>query len=93
MHESTSTEAREISLKFIYQCDTEKLYYFSDTHFSSFISFQAPTQAAKKMAKIISEGVLSKLDEIDRILNKFSKKMDGGEDACHGQSYLESGRI
>lgn len=74
MHESTSTEAREISLKFIYQCDTEKLYYFSDTHFSSFISFQAPTQAAKKMAKIISEGVLSKLDEIDRILNKFSKR-------------------
>lgn len=74
MSESTSSEARELSLKFIYQCDTEKLYYFSETHFSSFISFQSPSDEAKAMSRILCEGVLSNLDNLDAILNKESTK-------------------
>ena len=71
---STSTEARELALKFIYQCDTEKLFYFSDTHFSSFISFLEASEEAKVKSKKICEGVFSELDTIDGVLNKHSKK-------------------
>lgn len=71
---SLSTEARELALKFIYQCDTENLYYFSDSHFNSFISFQGPEEEIRKRARIICEGVLSDLSTIDQLLNDFSPK-------------------
>jgi transcription antitermination protein NusB len=71
---STSTEARELALKFIYQCDTEKLYYFSDTHYSSFISFLEASEEAKTKSKRICEGVFTDLDTIDGVLNKHSAK-------------------
>jgi N utilization substance protein B len=74
MSESTTSEARELALKFVYQCDTEKLYYFSDSHFSSFISFQSPSEEAKKIAKKICEGVFGDLDQIDEVLNENSTK-------------------
>ena len=74
MAESTSTEARELALKFIYQCDTENLFYFSETHYSSFISFQEPSEGAKKMSRTLCEGVLSSLDQIDSTLNNCSTK-------------------
>ena len=69
MTESTSTQARELALKFVYQCDTEKLYYFSDSHFNSFISFQEQGEEAKTKARVMCEGVFTKLDEMDEILN------------------------
>jgi len=74
MSQSTTTEARELALKFVYQCDTEKLYYFSEAHFSSFITFQNPSNDAKKIAKNICEGLFDKLEQIDIILNQHSKK-------------------
>lgn len=71
---STNTDARGHALKFLYQCEIDKLYYFSDSHFNSFFSYFEIKEPVKKFAKHLVEGTFSKLNEIDQILGETSKK-------------------
>lgn len=74
MNDNQSTMARELALKFLYQCESEKLYYYSESHFNSFISFQNPSDLAKERAKHLCRGVMEEKDDIDTLLNEVSSK-------------------
>ncbi|MEZ4741506.1 MAG: transcription antitermination factor NusB [Bdellovibrionota bacterium] len=66
--------AREFSLKFLYQCESEKLYYFSHNHFNSFFSYFSVPGNIQEVAHRICEGVFNKLGEIDNFIEKSSNK-------------------
>ncbi len=66
--------ARDFALKFLYQCETEKLYYYSESHFQSFVSYFGIPSETAKLAKEMCQGALSRLDVIDKHINESSKK-------------------
>jgi N utilization substance protein B len=68
------SEAREFSLKFLYQCESEKLYYFSDNHFNSFFSYFECPEATREKAEEICKGMLSDLKKIDALISETSIK-------------------
>ena len=66
--------ARELSLKFLYQCETEKIYYFSENHFNSFTSyFKYPPEVIVR-AKHLCKGVFEKIESIDQHIEQASEK-------------------
>jgi N utilization substance protein B len=64
--------ARDFSLKFLYQCESEKLYYFSANHFQSFASHFGIGPSTAVLAKKICLGTLSQIHKIDQIINEAS---------------------
>ncbi len=59
------TIAREFVVQFLYQCESEKLMHFSESHFTQFVQhFQVPSQVVA-MARELARGTLEKLPEID----------------------------
>jgi N utilization substance protein B len=68
------TQARDFSMKFLYQCESEKLYYFSDSHFNSFFSYFEVTPAVKILARVLCEGAFARIEEIDQLISEASKR-------------------
>ena len=68
-----NSDAREFAVQFLYQSETEKIFYFSDSHFSSFCeNFNLPTKVAK-LAEVKCRGVLDILEQVDAIITEHSK--------------------
>jgi N utilization substance protein B len=61
-------------MKFLYQCESEKLYYFSESHFNSFFSYFEVGIDVKAIAKILCEGSFAKLGEIDQLISATSQR-------------------
>lgn len=38
MSENPKSRAREFAVQFLYQCESEKIFHFSDSHFQAFVS-------------------------------------------------------
>ena len=68
------TQAREFSLKFLYQCESEKLYHYSENHFNSFFSYFEAPEKVKAVAREYCEGTFAKLTEIDKLVGEVSEK-------------------
>lgn len=65
--------SRENAFKFLYQCDSESLNYFSEPHFQTFTRhFEAPANTIQHCRKLC-EGTLSNLDRIDEIVVQNTK--------------------
>ena len=60
-------------MKFLYQCDSEKLYHFSESHFNSFFSYFEASPAVKTVARVLCEGSFSRIEEIDQLITDTSK--------------------
>lgn len=68
------SQAREFSLKFLYQCESEKMYYFSENHFNSFFSYIESSEATKEKSLELCQGVFSDLKKIDQFISETSLK-------------------
>ena len=66
------TNARTAAIQFLYQCECERLYYFSSSHFDGFSSYQnlGPDTSAQAMS--FCHGVLNNLKVIDEFLSACS---------------------
>ena len=69
-----NSAAREASIRFLYQCEAEKLYYFSPVHFASFSKYFPIPAPALAACQGYCRGVLDELGRIDQIISSHSSK-------------------
>jgi N utilization substance protein B len=61
-------------MKFLYQCESERLFHFSESHFNSFFSYFEATPEVKTVARSLCEGAFAKIEEIDLLISEASKR-------------------
>lgn len=64
--------AREEALKFLYQCEAERIYHFSDGHFEAFAAHEELTGPVKVKTKALVRGTLEQLEQLDTSLDEAS---------------------
>ena len=67
-----NTSAREFAMQFLYQCELEKLYYFSESHFTAFAQHQSVPTEQITMCRTITRGTLEDLHSIDEQIQTAS---------------------
>ena len=65
--------SRDFAVQFLYQCEADKIFYFSDEHFYNFLDHFKVDQVAKEYLKVLSQGVLSNINRLDEIVSTHSK--------------------
>jgi N utilization substance protein B len=67
------TTARDCAIQFLYQCECEKIFHFSDAHFNNFAkNFKLEATVAKYTSELV-KGILNNQTELDEIIQKSSK--------------------
>jgi N utilization substance protein B len=65
--------AREWAVQFLYQCEIEKLYFFSEAHLDRFIQdFEVPATLCEFMRSLV-EGVFSNLSALNETIEGLSE--------------------
>lgn len=73
MNTNSNSPARDYAVQFLYQCESEKLYYFSPSHCDLFIShFSIDTSSTKYFLKLV-QGVLEDIAKLDEVITRHSK--------------------
>jgi len=73
MSDNRNTIARDFAVQFLYQCESEKVYYFSPSHFETFTAnFNVP-QSSLKMMKELVRATLDKRNDNDPLIETFTK--------------------
>lgn len=67
------TGARTFSLQFLYQCEMEKVYFFSDTKFKNFLSHNKVSKNLEPLIEVLCKGVLENADHYDGKITQASK--------------------
>ena len=70
----TSHEARELALKFLYQCETDRIFYFSQGHYRDFIHYLEKSGPAVDRAAVLCERVFSEQSGIDERISSVTEK-------------------
>jgi N utilization substance protein B len=70
---SQKTQAREFALQYLYQTDLVKIYYFSQSHFSSFCEQNHIEESLGKILRTMVEGTLENLIKTDQTIKSHSK--------------------
>lgn len=65
--------AREFALQFLYQCESEKVFYFDDVRFSAFVEHFSVREDVVGLTRDLVSGVLGRLQEIDQHLTFSSE--------------------
>jgi N utilization substance protein B len=63
---SPRTEAREFAVQFLYQCESEKIFHFSEPHFDSFMRHFAVPNKIGETLRTMASGTFAQLPEIDQ---------------------------
>ena len=65
--------ARDFAVQFLYQCECEKLYYFSPSHFDVFAANFDVTRETRDYLAALAKGVLGDISRLDNIVSENSK--------------------
>lgn len=88
MSENPKSKAREFAVQFLYQSESEKILYFSESHFLAFVqNFQVPSELVPAMREM-SRGTLEYLSEVDRQLQETSSNWKLGRMAATDRNIL-----
>ncbi len=68
-----NTTARDFAVQFLYQCEADKLFYFSDEHFENFVQYFKVEPTFKDYLNTLVKGVLSNINKLDEIIAGHSK--------------------
>lgn len=60
----SKSQARELALQFLYQCECEKLFYFSEPHFRDFVTYH---QVSPKVARAMRDMVAASFAEYNQM--------------------------
>ena len=82
------SQARDVAVKFLYQCECEKIYFFTSSHFKSYSSYFEIKEKVSSNAKILCMGIFKDLEKIDSLLGKHSKKWPVDRMAAMDRSIL-----
>jgi N utilization substance protein B len=65
--------SREFAVQFLYQCEADKIFYFSDEHFQTFLHhFKVENSLSDYLLKV-TKGVLSNINKLDEIIAAHSQ--------------------
>lgn len=67
-----NTSVREEALKFLYKCDIEKIYYFSNLLFESHSDDFQFNRYLRQQTKNLAKGVLDNLFDLDQTIHRAS---------------------
>lgn len=70
----SKTQAREASVKFLYQCDLLDLFYFSASHFSEFARSLELEESVRVYASILVKGAFENMKEIDSTISSCATR-------------------
>lgn len=68
-----NTLARDFAVQFLYQCEADKLFYFSSEHFEAFTSYFKVEGLQRSYLESITKGVLENLNKLDERITTHSK--------------------
>lgn len=68
-----NSASRDFAVQFLYQCEADKLFYFSDEHFYNFLEHFKVDDVARVYLKALTQGVLSNINRLDEIISTHSK--------------------
>ena len=68
-----NSAARNLAVQFLYQCECEKLFYFSDSHYDYFADSFEIDQKIRHQVKSFVSGTLDNLNGIDSSVSKVSE--------------------
>jgi len=67
------TTARELALQFLYQCECDRVYHFSEAHYAAFLqNFNVSSRSSQLMQPLV-EGVMQNLSDIDTQIGSASQ--------------------
>jgi N utilization substance protein B len=69
---SRKSEARELAVQFLYQCESEKLYHFSESHLGAFVAHFAVAPDLVPYVRDLAQGVLDNVSELDQKIQDVS---------------------
>lgn len=69
-----NSEARAIAIKFVYQCESEKMFYFSASQYKNFCKYFSVSENIAAIAQQFIQGVFREFDQIDGLINQASRK-------------------
>lgn len=70
-----NSRAREAAVKFFYQCEIEKVYYFSLAHFQRYAAhFLDGEQPLTSITQTLCQGTFTSLPAVDAQINKYAPK-------------------
>lgn len=73
MSDNRNTMARDFALQFLYQCESEKLFYFSPPHFETFAAnFNVPHDVVNPMRSLV-RATLDKRNDNDPLIEGHTK--------------------
>jgi N utilization substance protein B len=64
------SEARDWALQFLYQCETNRMYHFSEPHFDEFWKYYDIPAKMLDFMKSLAKGTLENLGELDQVIAK-----------------------
>jgi transcription antitermination protein NusB len=71
--QNQNTLARDAAVQFLYQCEAEKIYYFTPNHFDVFISHYHVDARVKPYTQHLAQIVLEQLPKLDELISQSSK--------------------
>ncbi len=66
-------QSREWALQFLYQCEIEKVYFFSEAHFERFANDFQVSAPALSFMRLLVEGVFQRLSDLNETIEKQSE--------------------
>ena len=72
MSRNPKSLAREYAIQFLYQCESEKLFHFSDAHFQDFVQHQQVPPTLVGPLRELTGGTLERISEIDARIQEVS---------------------
>lgn len=72
MSRNPKSEAREFAVQFLYQCESEKLFHFSDSHFQTFIHHFQVSPGLVAMLRELARGTLEHSNDLDLRIQEVS---------------------
>ena len=73
MSDNRNSIARDFALQFLYQCESEKLFYFSPSHFDTFVAnFHVPHDVIQALRALV-RATLDKRDDNDPVIEAHTK--------------------
>ena len=65
---------RDHCIKFLYQCESEKIYFYSQEHQTTYLSHAGVSDQLGELVTSYCLGLFDKLSEIDHLINELSDK-------------------
>ncbi len=65
MSRNPKSQAREFAIQFLYQCESEKLFHFSEPHFQTFVQHQQVPAPLAPLVRGLAGGTLNQVAGLD----------------------------